>query len=84
MSEQSREHMVAILPHGFGHDERRVFRYISEYRHSVSLTINESVALLRIDGVRALHLPALGFQSCAYLTFHVSLSCLTLLICNKA
>jgi hypothetical protein len=84
MGEQSGKHMVAVLPHGFGHDQRRVFRYIPEHRHPVFLTINEPVALLRIEGVPALHPAAFGCQSCADLALHVCLSCLTLLICNKA
>ncbi|MBV9081842.1 MAG: hypothetical protein JOZ62_04140, partial [Acidobacteriaceae bacterium] len=53
MRNQTVQDMVAVLPHSFDYDERRVFRNIAEDLHSIFLRIDKAVMLDGIEGVGA-------------------------------
>jgi hypothetical protein len=40
---EARQHMIAVLPHGFSDDKRRVRMYLREDVHAHALVINKSV-----------------------------------------
>src|ERR1700722_140182 len=45
--------MMAVLPDGFYHDERRIFGNVAEYFHAALLAIDKAVLLLGIEGMAA-------------------------------
>ncbi len=58
MRAQAREHMVAVLPHGLGDDERRVDGNGIEHLQAHPLAADEPVTCRRVDVVRPLDGPA--------------------------
>jgi hypothetical protein len=64
MGGQSGQHMVRVLPHGLGDDERRIWRDAAEDLNALPLAGDEAVLLLRIIGMGSFDDAALGFESC--------------------
>ena len=55
MRNQSWQNVMAVLPHCFDDNDRRVFGNVAKHLHAVFLRIDEAVLLVRIYGVTALH-----------------------------
>ena len=47
------QHVMAVLPDGFHHHQRRVRRDLAKHFHAVLLAVDESVLLLGIVGMAA-------------------------------
>lgn len=60
MTGQARQDMMAILPNGFAHHDRRLRWDVSEDAISMFLAADETMALLGIVGVGSYHLMALA------------------------
>ena len=53
MREEPVQHVMAVLPDGFDHHQRRVRRDVAEHLHAVFLAVDEAVALGGVEGMPA-------------------------------
>src|ERR1035441_9371885 len=58
MPDQPRQHVLAVLPYGLAHHQRRLLRDGAKHLVAVLLAVDEPVLPLRIVRVRALDPPA--------------------------
>ena len=81
---KSGEDVVAVLPHGLGHNDRRVGMDLHENVHARALIIDEAVPQILAVRVRAAQRKPLGPQGFGELLFHLRLSRPADLICGLA
>src|SRR5262249_35171494 len=84
MGKQAIEDMVAVLPHAFGNNERRLGVKPAENFHSHLLGINEAVLLFHVVRMGSNNGPAFGFQGLGENSLHFGLLGPALLVCGKA
>jgi hypothetical protein len=81
---QSGENVVAVLPYGFGDNDRRVGMDLHENIHAHALVIDEAVFQIVAVRVRAAQREALGTQGFCQLLFHLGLRRPADLVCGLA
>ncbi len=78
------KHVMGVLPHRLGHDDRRIFGNLAEHFQAVLLAVDEAVLLRRIIRVGAFHLVALTLDRGDELPFHLGLRRFAFLIGGQA
>src|ERR1043165_7235359 len=81
---QAGENVMAILPHGFGDDNRSIRRNALKDVHAVTLAVDKTVRFFRAKGVSSFQLTAKTCDSCRKGGFHSLLCGPTLLIGGKS
>ena len=84
VGEEAGQEVVAVLPDGFGDDERRVCWNVTEDLHAVFLAIDETVFLGGVHGMGALDFAAERFHGRKDLRLHRGLRGLTFLVGGEA
>ena len=80
MGDETVENVVAVLPDGFGDNERRLRGNVAEDLHAILLTVDEAVATNGVEGMGALEGPAFLSEDVGDLLFHRELGSFALLV----
>ncbi len=84
MREEPVQHVMAVLPHGFHHNERRAARDVAKHLHAVLLAVDETMALGGVEGMPALDLVSRAANCRCDGCFHRLLSRPALLVRGQA
>src|SRR5207253_1024855 len=84
MRVQAMEQMMAVLPHGLHHDERRIARDLAEHFHPVFLAVDEAALFLRIVWMTTLYLASFALDGANDGSLGALLRRPALLICRQS